>query len=724
MIGRWSRGAALACALAALTAAAAGPVVWRLAGRDAFVDGRFDGVLLGDDGILSLGPPIEVVHEPDEPRLWAVVQTARGVLFAAGEGGEIRRADGTVVARVPGARVTALAAAPSGVVVAAAADGRLFRLTPDAQAPPEAVEPWVQTGSRYVWDLAFDARGVLWVAAGDPGRLLRVGEDGSSETVYESGDTHVRALWPEPDGAIVVGTSGRGHVVRVGGDGTAFVLYDAPQEEITDVVRVGDALYAAAFGGAGGGAAAGNGTGAASSPGQGVVVRTDVQTTATGKTPRGAVYRIAGDGTVHAIWSSAEWGAYALAPFAGGLMVGTGPGGRLLWLQQPDRAAFGDAGAAVAGEAGAEQVVVLLPFADGELLAGASNPARLLRVGPGTRSQGQYDSPVRDTGTTSRWGTIRWRAAPRSGGRVEVFLRAGNTAEPDASWSGWTGPWRSDLVVQAPPARFVQLRARLLAGEDGVPALERVELAYVPRNLPPRITELQVHPPGVVYRQTGGFEDAMPFAQLPAAVQRAVRAMNGDGSAAPPRSFLGRAFWVAGQQTFSWQADDPNGDELSYRLEFRAEDEAQWKPLAGPLSDTQLSFDTTRLPDGVYRVRLIASDEPANAAAEALAARREAAPFRVDNTPPAVEVSATPGPGGVRVRVHVTDATSLVERIEYSVDGAPWRTVVPEDGAADSAVEEASFLLEGLAPGEHSIVVRAGDTALNRGAGKVRIELP
>ena len=66
----------------------------------------------------------------------------------------------------------------------------------------------------------------------------------------------------------------------------------------------------------------------------------------------------------------------------------------------------------------------------------------------------------------------------------------------------------------------------------------------------------------------------------------------------------------------------------------------------------------------------------------------------------------------------------MIESIHYSVDGGEWRTVVPADGVADSARETISIELEELAQGEHVVVVRAIDGALNEGAGRIVLQIP
>jgi hypothetical protein len=96
----------------------------------------------------------------------------------------------------------------------------------------------------------------------------------------------------------------------------------------------------------------------------------------------------------------------------------------------------------------------------------------------------------------------------------------------------------------------------------------------------------------------------------------------------------------------------------------------------------------------------------------------------VDNTAPRVDnLSATREGDAVRITGTTTDETSLIRAMEYAVDGGDWRTVLPADGLPDAGSEEIGFSTVTLLPGEHTIVVRVTDTALNSGTAKVVVDI-
>jgi hypothetical protein len=523
--------------------------------------------------------------------------------------------------------------------------------------------------------------------------------------MYDSPEPHVTALTAIPAGGILAGTEGSGYVYRIGSDDSVTVLLDAPQREITDLLWHEGSVYAAAFGAG----ESGDGAGANGNGGARPAARTP--TNGSPSTAAGAVYRIAGDGLVHTLWSDETEGPYALALRGGDeVIVGTGPEGRLLSLSEARVGLVSDL------EAG--QIVGLLAGSS-RLLVATSNPAGIHVLSTGHRASGELISPVHDAGASTSWGAVRWSADLPSGTSVGIETRSGNTGEPDDTWSPWQPVQREDGAarVESPAARFLQWRATLQTSREMVtPSLRRVEIAFVVRNLPPSLDEMTVHPGGVVYRQNAGFDDGMPFAQVPPAIARRLES-SGGGSAAG--GFLGRPYYVAGLRTFTWEASDSNDDPLRFDLAVRGEVEEAWKPVAEGLSERMFVLDTRRLPDGPYYARLTVSDASARPAGEGLAGHRESGVFIVDNTAPELS-GVSVGSGPVRTLSAVaTDATSLIERLEYSVDGGDWRTVRPRDGVADAAREELAVELGELPPGEHTVIVRAVDTAQNVGTSKV-----
>jgi len=178
-----------------------------------------------------------------------------------------------------------------------------------------------------------------------------------------------------------------------------------------------------------------------------------------------------------------------------------------------------------------------------------------------------------------------------------------------------------------------------------------------------------------------------------------------------------------------WTADDANEDELTYSIYYRGESEKDWKLLRDKITQRFYSWDTTSMQDGPYYLKLAASDEGANAPGEALISERESDRFVVDNTPPeilgiAAELLNAPGAAGVTVRFRASDATSAIVNAQYSLDAGDWTLILPAGGVSDSLEEPYVVTLRDLAPGEHTLAVRAYDQYENLGAGKVTFTIP
>ncbi len=168
----------------------------------------------------------------------------------------------------------------------------------------------------------------------------------------------------------------------------------------------------------------------------------------------------------------------------------------------------------------------------------------------------------------------------------------------------------------------------------------------------------------------------------------------------------------------SWKIDNPDSDELRYRVQFRRDGQARWIDVTRPddvLTKTELDWDTAALPEGRYRIRVKASDEISNPPGSATEHSLEGPPILVDNTPPVFRSITIQGG---RLKAEVADGLGPISRIEVAIDGRlEWRPVAPVDGIFDTAVEGidvdiAPLLGTGIA-GPHLIAVRAYDAAGN-----------
>src|ERR1019366_4633243 len=103
--------------------------------------------------------------------------------------------------------------------------------------------------TKYIWALALDRQGQLYVGTGDRGEIFRVDRDGNGALFFQSDEAQIRALDFDNSGNLIAGTDGSGLIYRITPQGEAFVLYSAPKKEITALAVDGHGdIYAAGAG--------------------------------------------------------------------------------------------------------------------------------------------------------------------------------------------------------------------------------------------------------------------------------------------------------------------------------------------------------------------------------------------------------------------------------------------------------------------------------------------
>jgi len=726
--------AALLLVLACAPARAVTVRTWGPASADAFAKGTLQGTSLDAEGWLELAPTSATWWGPGGGIVWDVAPDGERGAFVALSG------PARVLRVVPGkpaetwyeasgdAMVTALAAdGHGGVYFAVSPEGRIFHV----RGAGQTAQPRFTTEARYVWALAF-AGERLWAGTGDPGLLLRGKPDGSMETITATGEDPVRSLVALPGGGVAVGTGRRGRVLRLGTDGSVFGLLDADEDEIVDLAAGEDGdlwvLSARDRGRTRPARTAADDT--SRPPGETQDSRPPVpaepdqdeppappapppaeeakppaapRTARAGMvssgTATGALYRIDAQGGVTRVWETATEVPYALALVAGTPVVGTGEAGRLLRVDR-------EGSAAPLQRFPSDQVTALAVTPGGRLLAAGSNDARVAALGPEIASSGTWTSEIFDAGTVSDWGAVRWDGASASG--VEVAIRVGNTAEPDATWSPWRTV-RTGNAASLPGARFLQARLELRGGGSARPRVRRLEVAYRPRNRAPRIRKLDVESPGiaVISQPASAGSSPGPLVADDPVAQRTARA-----SARRPAPGTRRVY-EAGARSATWESSDPDDDTLRYTLEVRSVGEETWRELARDLDTAFYSWDSRGTPDGLYELRLTASDGEDNPVGGACTDVRISDPFTIDHTPPRLEnvqVSADRR----RVTFTAVDPGGKVAAVEIAGGASSWRRVAPEDGIEDG--ERERYSVE-LAAGE-TVRLRVTDAAGNLGGGE------
>ncbi len=740
--------ASLALLIAASLLSAAGTKVWSQADQSDFEKGDRKNLSLSSEGRLRLGPQFEEILDSSSVYLWALAGDSKGNLYAGGggPGGPGARVyiippkgKGKVLAELDGLEVHALAVDGEDRVYAATSpDGKIYRLSPSAKP-----EVFFDPKAKYIWGMVFDSRGNLFVATGDRGEIFLVTPDGQGKVFYRTSETHVRSMAIDAQDNLIVGTEPGGLIVRVSNKAEGFVLYQAAKREITAVALAKDgSIYAAGVGNKtlGGAPTFGPGIAGPSAPPPAPAPAHGIEPRPTDQIPQrptpsgpalpnvpqpapiaggSEVYRIDKDGSPRRVWSHTQSIAYAIGfDAAGRALVGTGNKGVVYRLDS----------SLVSTEllsAPPTQVTALWQGLSGKLFAATGNVGKVYRVGPAIEKRGTLESDVLDAGMFSYWGRLSFHG-DANGGRIAIETRSGNVDRPQDDWSPWSAAITSPdgARMTSPAARFLQWRAVLEASPAGdSPELREVDAAWLPKNVAPEVQQIEITPPNYRFPpQSQLILSPNPPITLPP--------MNKPGQHAPtpPMNLGGDSGSVSMQYAKGyigarWMAADENGDELTYTVEIKGEDEMEWKPLSDKVTEKRLSWDSTGFPDGDYRVRVTASDSPSNPPGQALTGRLVSDVFTIDNTPPAIAgLTAAIAGSKITVRWHAADALSVIDHAEYSVNGGDWTQVEPTGRLSDSKEEDYLLTLDRPNPGECTIAVRVTDEYDNAAVAKVVVK--
>lgn len=743
---------------------------WLQTTYEEFLKGTAHGVAVRSDGRLELAPKFTLLADADASYLWSLRIDPKGALYAAGGSpAKVFRFDTggkpTTVFESTDLVAQSIAFDSKGTLyVGTSPDGKVYRVSASGEK-----SVFFEPKTKYIWDIAFGADGLLYVATGDKGQVFAVSPDGKGELFYSSDEAHIRVLAFDANKNLLAGTEPNGRVLRISradtksarkekdspaGMADGFVLYETSKREVTSLAVASDgAIYVAAIGEKQRTITTpsttivtspqGTTTFTTSPGGVAGTVSGPIQQTpfvAFPPTLSSSIYRLSPEGAPDELWTSRDDVVYSLG-FAsdGRVLAGTGNNGALLTID--GRGVF-----AQLAKAGSAQITGIARNSNGKVFLCTANPGKVFSIGPEYEPEGTFESRSFDAQLFSQWGRLDWWGPPPAAGataaksasgsgepRLEFFVRSGNTEDPGKEWSRWFGPYsKAGSAVEAPPARFFQWKAVIHDGRPG-DGINWVSVAYLPRNVAPVVDAIALQDPGV--RAQGN--TIVSTGQAPSVALKIPPAPNTPGvfisqSTTPPRfEQPPQGFREKGYQSVLWSAHDDNDDDLHFSVYYRGETEHEWKLLKDKLDQRFYSWDTTSLPDGAYYLKIVASDGPSNPPAVALKTERESERFEVDNTPPVIDhLESAPattrggsGAGSVLVKFTARDSASSIERAQYSVDGGDWILVAPIGSVSDSPAENYEFTLNNVAPGEHTIAVRAYDRFENVGSARTTLNV-
>jgi hypothetical protein len=332
-------------------------------------------------------------------------------------------------------------------------------------------------------------------------------------------------------------------------------------------------------------------------------------------------------------------------------------------------------------------------------------------------TSGAFVSEPLDAQFFSYWGRVRYKGEPNHG-KISIETRSGNLDRPQKNWSAWA-PLDQAARTVSPSARFLQYRVTLNAGPQGTsPELREIELAYMAKNVAPVIEEIEITPAN--YR--------FPAPTLPLTATNTISLMplgqrkraNGPSISLENISSSQSMNYSKGSIGARWAATDPNDDDLIYTVQIRGVHEKEWKLLRDKVKEKYISWESNTFPDGEYLIRVTASDSPDNPPDQSLTASIESERFVIDNTAPRISgLTGARSGSKITVRWRAQDDQSVIDRAEYSINGADWIVVQPTTRLSDAPELQYELTIEAPGAIERTIAVRVTDEFDNQSVEKV-----
>ncbi len=742
------RGFAVMTALLSLSIAATAvtPQFWENFTQEDLLEGTLTRVSLTSDGKLLSAPAYDMIYDTEQPFIFSMLSDQAGNIYlGSGHEGKVFKIDpkgkGSLYYQSKELDVFAMALDAAGTLyVGTSPDGKVYKVTGLNQAT-EFCDP----DEKYIWAMIFDEAGNLYIGTGAQGVIYKVDGKGEKSKFYTCGDNHVVSLIRDGNNRLLAGTSPGGLVIQITPDGKGFSLLDTSMEEVRSLTldRFGT-IYAVASSRETTAAPSATTANASETDSANALSVLAIQTlvaqaeksdeskttvTAPGgkKEPAGAksaLFAITKDGSVETVYVSKEQTIYdVLVRDEGSVIAATGPKGRLLSIDIAKQVT-------VITDSPEEDMTRLTRVGDDVFVAG-SNQGKLYRLQPQQAQSGTFESKVLDAKTVASWGKMSWHIQNPGGATITLSTRTGNTEKPDNSWSDWSTAYTTPgQQIISPRARFLQWKANFkqdkgIIRQTPQDLLEQVQIPYLQQNLRPQVISIKALPYGIELQKTpSALSGASSFTVQATASNglslNSPRQQGRETQALPPRQVL-----RPGAQSFTWDATDDNDDSMEYSIFFKGEGESDWKLLEKKLADTFYTLNTASLPDGAYRIKIVASDAPSNPHDKALIGELISHPFVIATASPLLEITNHQINGKkVEVQFRAQVSTGHLATAEFSIDGGEWNLVFPVDGISDSDREDFQIASPELSVGEHLIGIRASDRNGNTSSARLLVRIP
>ncbi len=668
-----------------------------------WLSGRLRGVAVTQEGILLPGMVTETTAELEEEGvqvIWSAVDDGNGgVILGTGPEGLVlhvkNTGEVTQLADLEEPHVFSLVIDEDGVVWAAASPGGALYKIREAEKPIK----WWEGQVEYIWKILLEGRSLV-LATGCPAMLVRVTNQNEATVLCRIPDNHVRSMARGGNNEYFLGTSGRGILLLWDGNDLE-PLATSNREEIRQIEVVDkDSLIFLCIGDRDtekSNSSANRNTIPEVNTTAGISGGSSLQKTTAQEAfallgfegnPTDPLLRNEISGELW-IWTKKE-GASKCVSLVGQpqafyaskqeVWIGTGPKGHLFSVDTKRRKV------SVMAQSTSKFLTGFLQISDALYITG-SFPAAIYRLRKA--DQPIYESPVIDAGAPARWGKVN-----PLGETLSIQQRFGWTPEPDSLWTKWFDMNLQADRLQQREARFMQYR--IVPAPTGV---RRTEIYFTRINNPPVIKDLCILTTGekfVIVENPPAYPGQLTLEQLvqnerQTRAQPAVNSVTGQNDVSEQHRVM-NSIRVASQggkgfRSLVIMAEDPDGDELEFAIEYRKAGQQEFLPLVDRLQNPFFNLDTSGWEEGWYEFRVSVRDIPP-VGKQSFSSQETSMPFLVDNTAPEVELMKTVNN---EITFRVKDKLTEVSTVEVSENGIDYRRVLPKDGVLDSKEELFSY---------------------------------
>ncbi len=665
---------------------------------DSFNTGKFNNIVLNEDGKLYLSPKLEKLTTNLYMYIWDIKMDSKGnIYFATGNDGIVYKMDkkGKVTTFFETASIAAfklLIDRKDNIYIATLTKGIVYKVTPDGKGKILYVFK-----DKNIWDMKFSKDGNLLLATGSPGVLYKLYiKSKKIETLALTREMNITTIACY-NNTIYFGTSDNGAIYSLH-KGKLKVVYETFEEEVHTIIVKDGIIYAATA--------------------DKEYKLPDMKNL---KNPsyddnkdknkssykneldklnkelkkyRGVinrVYKIVPDKEVVPLIESNDTTFLSLIfDNKKNLYIGTGDDGIIYRYNKNKKVEK-------LLQLDSQQVLTFYKSKKGDIFVGTGNPGFLYKLKIKYSKKGYYLSDILNANGFAKWGRINIDYSKAPFTDIQVYTRSGNVKEIDDTWSDWEKLNKLDeLYIKSPSARYIQYKIVLKSYKSFyTPIIYSVDIPYIVNNRAPEVLEIKLRKPKKYIRK--------------------ISSKNSSLKKISDNSF---------ELELKWKADDPDKDKLIYSVWASPDKTKRWILIKDNIEDTYLKFDSRYLPDGIYKFKVIADDIPSNTLKGHLTDYKISKSYIIDSTPPEFGKFAITKIKNnyYLISGNVKDNLSNIVSISY-LDGIyKWINVFPSDGIFDSKLEGFSFEYKYDKSKDGIIIIKAEDAAGNIATHYIKIK--